>query len=64
VLFHAGLVQRRREASAVIYWLSASDVAEWCRYLGTRHLHRPGAGDRMDSSRGTDEKRSSQRTSH
>jgi DNA-binding transcriptional ArsR family regulator len=34
VLFHAGLVERRREASAVIYSIAAADLAHWCRYLG------------------------------
>lgn len=38
VLFNAGLVQRRRSASAVIYWLSSTELAEWCRYLSTRKL--------------------------
>jgi ArsR family transcriptional regulator len=34
VLFLAGLVQRRREASAVIYSLADTDLLDWCRYLG------------------------------
>ena len=38
VLFHAGLVQRRRSASAVIYSLAEPDLVEWCRYLGAPHL--------------------------
>jgi DNA-binding transcriptional ArsR family regulator len=38
VLFHAGLVQRRRDASTVVYWLSSADVARWCRFLSARHL--------------------------
>ncbi len=38
VLFHAGLVQRRRDASAVFYWLSSSELLRWCRYLATRRL--------------------------
>ena len=37
VLYHAGLVQRRREASTVIYWVASRDLLEWCRYLGSRH---------------------------
>jgi DNA-binding transcriptional ArsR family regulator len=36
VLYHAGLVQRRREASTVIYWVVSPDLLEWCRYLGSR----------------------------
>ena len=38
VLFHAGLVQRRRDASAVIYWLSSTELPRWCRFLATRRL--------------------------
>ena len=38
VLFHAGLVQRQREASAVIYRLTSPDLLEWCRYLATPNL--------------------------
>jgi DNA-binding transcriptional ArsR family regulator len=35
VLFHAGLVKRRRQANAMIYSLSADEVMAWCRYLAT-----------------------------
>ena len=38
VLFHAGLVERRRAASAVIYSLAADDLIDWCDYLGQRQL--------------------------
>jgi DNA-binding transcriptional ArsR family regulator len=38
VLFHAGLVDRRRSASAVIYSIADMDLLEWCRYLGAHHL--------------------------
>jgi DNA-binding transcriptional ArsR family regulator len=38
VLFHAGLVDRRREASAVIYSIADPEILEWCRYLGSAHL--------------------------
>lgn len=38
VLFHAGLVDRRRSASAVIYWIASPELLEWCRYLGARDL--------------------------
>lgn len=42
VLHHAGLVQRRREASTVLYWIASPDLLEWCRYLGTpRSRSRP-----------------------
>jgi DNA-binding transcriptional ArsR family regulator len=34
VLFLAGLVQRRREASTVIYSIVSADLVDWCRYLG------------------------------
>src|SRR5919198_721629 len=38
VLYHAGLVQRRRDASAVFYWLSSADLVRWCRFLAARKL--------------------------
>ena len=38
VLFHAGLVQRRRAASTVIYWIASPELMEWCRFLGGRAL--------------------------
>ena len=38
VLFHAGLVERRRAASAVIDSLAFEDLVEWCDYLGRRQL--------------------------
>ncbi len=38
VLFHAGLVQRRREASAVIYSIAADDMLEWLDYLARPDL--------------------------
>jgi ArsR family transcriptional regulator len=38
VLYHAGLVQRRRYASAVFYWLTSSDVLRCCRMLASRKL--------------------------
>jgi DNA-binding transcriptional ArsR family regulator len=38
VLFHAGLVHRRREASAVIYSLADAELMAWCRYLSRRQL--------------------------
>ena len=41
VLFHAGLVERRRSASAVIYSIADPEVLEWCRYLGSQHLSGP-----------------------
>jgi DNA-binding transcriptional ArsR family regulator len=47
VLFHAGLVQRRREASAVIYSLAHEGLFEWCRYFGSSRWstsrRRPGS---------------------
>lgn len=38
VLFHAGLVERRRSASAIIYSIAAEDLIEWCRYLAAPRL--------------------------
>lgn len=38
VLFHAGLVQRRREASSVIYSVAQENLLDWCRYLGSASL--------------------------
>lgn len=40
VLFHAGLVQRRRDAAEVFYWLTSPDVLRCCRVLGSRRLQR------------------------
>ena len=37
VLFHAGLVERRRSASAVIYSIADPELLEFCRYLGSVH---------------------------
>lgn len=38
VLFHAGLVHRRRSASAVIYSIASPEVLRWVRYLSPRKL--------------------------
>src|SRR3954454_13928978 len=38
VLYRAGLVERRRVASAVIYSVAATELLDWCRYLGHRQL--------------------------
>jgi DNA-binding transcriptional ArsR family regulator len=38
VLFRAGLVQRRRDASAVVYWLSSPDVVRWFHFLASRRI--------------------------
>jgi ArsR family transcriptional regulator len=35
VLFVAGLVDRRREASTVIYSIATDDLLSWCRALAT-----------------------------
>src|SRR5215204_4692838 len=40
VLFHAGLVQRRRSAATVIYRLTAPDLLKWLRYLGRSRIGR------------------------
>jgi DNA-binding transcriptional ArsR family regulator len=56
VLYHAGLVQRQRAASTVIYSLTSRDVLTCCRYLGNRELTRrrsrpAGTRGRMDPRR-------------
>ena len=38
VLFHAGLVQRRRDASAVFYSVSSSEVLRLCRLLRSKRF--------------------------
>src|ERR687895_111418 len=38
VLFHAGLVQRRRAAATVLYRISSADLLKWLRYLGKRKV--------------------------
>jgi DNA-binding transcriptional ArsR family regulator len=38
VLFNAGLVGRRREASTVIYSIADVELAEWCRYMGSAQV--------------------------
>jgi DNA-binding transcriptional ArsR family regulator len=49
VLFHAGLVRRRREANAMIYSLSDDDVTTWCHYLAIPIL-RPRSGTPQEAS--------------
>jgi DNA-binding transcriptional ArsR family regulator len=39
VLFVAGLVDRRRDASAVIYSIATDDLLVWCRALARPRLH-------------------------
>jgi DNA-binding transcriptional ArsR family regulator len=53
VLYRAGLVERRRVASAVIYSVAATELLDWCRYLGHRQLANASASNnpRMESSR-------------
>ena len=43
VLFHAGLVQRRRAAATVIYRLTAPDLLKWLRYLGKGQIGKKAA---------------------
>jgi DNA-binding transcriptional ArsR family regulator len=38
VLFQAGLVHRRREASTVVYSLAEPELLTWCQYLSSRRL--------------------------
>jgi DNA-binding transcriptional ArsR family regulator len=58
VLYHAGLVQRRREASTVIYRIASPDLLDWCLYLGSRPGH---ARSRSDSVHDRDPITSAQR---
>jgi ArsR family transcriptional regulator len=55
VLYRAGLVERRRVASAVIYSVAATELLDWCRYLGHRQLASASGSTsnnpRMESSR-------------
>ena len=59
VLFHAGLVQRRRDASTVIYWVSSDRLLPWLRALAARPLPRSAA--RMKLTHEGAEKKASQR---
>lgn len=55
VLFHAGLVRRRREASAVIYSIADTAILATLEYLGRRVLSarkRQTTAPRMESQRG------------
>ncbi len=65
VLFRAGLVERRREASTVIYSVATRELIEWCRYLGHRQLGSSAspahAQHRMDSSRSGSSNRAARR---
>lgn len=38
VLFHAGLVERRRSASAVIYSIADDELLAWCRHFAALQL--------------------------
>jgi DNA-binding transcriptional ArsR family regulator len=60
VLFHAGLVQRRRSAATVIYGLASPRLLDCCRYLGSKTLsYSPRR--RMESTRATVRKTSATR---
>ena len=59
VLFHAGLVQRRRDASTVIYWIASDRLLPWLRALATRPLSR--SRGRIDPTHSAAEKKSAQR---
>ncbi len=53
VLFNAGLVQRRREASTVIYSASATQLATLLEQLGARQTSSPSPGrPRIKAARG------------
>jgi DNA-binding transcriptional ArsR family regulator len=49
VLFHAGLVRRRRDASTVLYSLAGAELLTLCRYLSSRQL--PGESSPRRASR-------------
>ena len=56
ILYYAGLVQRQRAASTVIYSLMSREVMTYCRHLGHRELARRRARPaatraRMDPTR-------------
>lgn len=46
VLFHAGLVQRRRAAATVIYRITSPELLKWLRYLGRRRIGKVSAAAR------------------
>jgi DNA-binding transcriptional ArsR family regulator len=66
VLYRAGLVERRRMASAVIYSVAATKLLDWCRYLGHRQLvsttESASAVRRMESTRSQRSFRAARRT--
>ena len=62
ILFHAGLVHRRREASTVFYAAASRDLMKWLRMLSARHLGRPSDNAaRINSPRGGARKRAAER---
>ena len=66
VLYRAGLVERRRAASAVIYSVAAVKLLDWCRYLGYRQLGSTAgsgaAARRMESTRSPRPNRAARRS--
>jgi ArsR family transcriptional regulator len=62
VLFHAGLVHRRREASTVFYAAASAELMDWFRLLSLRHLaHTSSDRPRINSPRGPARKRAAER---
>jgi DNA-binding transcriptional ArsR family regulator len=53
VLFNAGLVRRRRQASTVIYSLFTPELLDLCSFLGRRSLLKPAevSAARMEAPR-------------
>jgi DNA-binding transcriptional ArsR family regulator len=51
VLFHARLVERRREASTVRYSIAATDLLAWCRYLGSSAIRGRSRSARLSPNR-------------
>lgn len=59
VLFHANLVQRRRDASTVIYWIASDTLLPYLRGLAAGAL--PKNGTRIDPTHKGGQKGSAQR---
>lgn len=54
VLYHAGLVERRRAAATVRYRISSRDLLKWMRYLGGRRETKASRQPRIGTVRAGD----------
>ncbi|HEY0875162.1 MAG TPA: metalloregulator ArsR/SmtB family transcription factor [Vicinamibacterales bacterium] len=54
VLFHAGLVHRRRSAATVLYRISSRQLFRWLRYLGGRREFKRSTRPRTGTVRAPD----------